>query len=193
MIGLTLVGSVALIFGWLTARRITAPIQTMAEFTRRMKQAPSLAEKIKIVGDLSDHKTYTSVNKQYKQMQEAKKLLMRRHQLSQTRKNADKNSDLSQVSAQRQESERVLAEPLLASETTEIKPGQELKHINAWTEAHDEIDELKKIFFGFMKRWVENDCIQKEVNALNLHERHPDEEPFKLMTQNDKVLARELY
>ena len=184
----------ALIFGWFTARRITAPIQTMAEFTRRMKQAPSLAEKIKIVGDLSEHKTYTSVNKQYTQMQVAKKLLMRRHQLSQNRNNVDKNSDSSQVSAQqRQESERVLAEPLLASKTTEIKPGQELKYINAWTEAHDEIDELKKIFFGFMKRWVENDSIQKEVNTLNLQERHPDEEPFKLMTQNDKVLARELY
>lgn len=59
------VGGLALIFGWLTARSITMPIKEMDVFTRRMKQAPSLVEKIKIVGDMSSSKSYLSVNKQY--------------------------------------------------------------------------------------------------------------------------------
>ena len=77
---LAVVALLALIIGWLSARSITEPIKEMAEFTRRMKQAPSLVEKIKIVEDLSNHKSYLSVNKQYTQMQEAKALLKRRHQ-----------------------------------------------------------------------------------------------------------------
>lgn len=77
---LAVVALLALIIGWLSARSITEPIKEMADFTRRMKQAQSLVEKIKIVEDLSNHKSYLSVNKQYTQMQEAKALLKRRHQ-----------------------------------------------------------------------------------------------------------------
>ena len=39
----------------------------------------------------------------------------------------------------------------------EIKPGEEVETIDAWNTYRDEIEELKKVFFEFLKRWVEID------------------------------------
>lgn len=41
--------------------------------------------------------------------------------------------------------------------SSNIKAGQELKSITEWTEMQDELDELMKIFFEFLKRWTDKD------------------------------------
>jgi len=52
--------------------------------------------------------------------------------------------------------------------------------IEAWMEPADEIEELKKVFFEFLKRLVENEGRQGDVNKPILYERHKDEKEFKL-------------
>ena len=47
-------------------------------------------------------------------------------------------------------------------------------------EPADEIEELKKVFFEFLKRLVENEGRQGDVNKPILYERHKDEKEFKL-------------
>lgn len=49
---------------------------------------------------------------------------------------------------------------------------KELKYINSWTELYDELDELKKIFFEFLKRWTERDRHLAEPNKQILYEKH---------------------
>ena len=41
------------------------------------------------------------------------------------------------------------------TEIKDIKAGQEVKLISEWNELDDELDELKKIFFEFLKRWTD--------------------------------------
>lgn len=50
-----------------------------------------------------------------------------------------------------------------------VKRGSELKTIEAWNESQDEIEELKKVFFEFLKRWVGNDGSQLNVNKPTLY------------------------
>ena len=52
--------------------------------------------------------------------------------------------------------------------------------ISTWSESYDEIEELKKVFFEFLKRWVENDGSQQNVNQPKLYERQPDWTQFNL-------------
>jgi len=70
----------ALLIAWWTGRKITTPIADMSEFTKRMKQAPSLKEKIKVVTDLAKHEQFSDVNRQYMDMKAAKDLLKRRYE-----------------------------------------------------------------------------------------------------------------
>ena len=58
--------------------------------------------------------------------------------------------------------------------------GEELKVIEEWRENYDEIDELKKVFFQFLKRWVEIDSGQQNVNKLKLYQRQKDATKFSL-------------
>ena len=65
-----------------------------------------------------------------------------------------------------------------------IAQGKELALIEAWSEPYDEIDELKKLFLEFLRRWVENDGREKEnINAPIIYERKLNpREPFSLST-----------
>ena len=45
-----------------------------------------------------------------------------------------------------------------------VKKGRELKVIEKWKVSDDEVDDLKKVFFQFLKRWVENDSTKINVN-----------------------------
>ena len=58
--------------------------------------------------------------------------------------------------------------------------GKELKRINKWKELDDELDELQKIFFTFLKRWTENDQNTVQPNVLSTWDVYSDEEPFEL-------------
>ena len=73
----------------------------------------------------------------------------------------------------------------------EVKQGQEVQLIDAWNDSYNEIDELKKLFLEFLKRWVENDGREKKsINALVIYRRKPGH-PFSLTEsdrQNDKYL-----
>ena len=53
-----------------------------------------------------------------------------------------------------------------------MKRGTELKVIDAWNDSLDEIEQLKKVFFEFLKRWVENDGSQHNVNKPTLYSRN---------------------
>lgn len=53
-----------------------------------------------------------------------------------------------------------------------VEANMELKYINSWTELYDELDELKKIFFEFLKRWTESDRHLAEPNKQILYEKH---------------------
>ena len=39
--------------------------------------------------------------------------------------------------------------------STDVKPS-DMKLARAWSQRRDEIEELKKIFFEFLKRWIED-------------------------------------
>ena len=68
----------------------------------------------------------------------------------------------------------------------EIKPGEEVGVIEAWRSYHDEIEELKKVFFEFLKRWVDIDTstvsdvnkpvLCRRLKSLDGHKA----EPFRL-------------
>ena len=58
--------------------------------------------------------------------------------------------------------------------------GNELKRIQKWDELDDELDELQKIFFTFLKRWTESDNNAVKPNVLTTWEVYSDEEPFEL-------------
>ena len=39
----------------------------------------------------------------------------------------------------------------------EVKKGEEVKFIEEWRESKDEIEELKKVYYQFLNRWLEID------------------------------------
>lgn len=51
----------AFFIGW----RIVRPIGEMTKFTQQMKEGTCLADKVKTVKDLSEHRMFTDVNRQY--------------------------------------------------------------------------------------------------------------------------------
>ena len=62
----------------------------------------------------------------------------------------------------------------------EIKTGKELKYIGQWGDYEDELDELKKIFYTFMKQWFDKDQQKDNPNVILHCEVHSDEELFEL-------------
>ena len=44
----------------------------------------------------------------------------------------------------------------MKSDGKQLKVSEEVKLIDGWSYCYDELEELKKIFFEFLKRWVEN-------------------------------------
>lgn len=71
-----------------------------------------------------------------------------------------------------------MAKPLLDHEghSENVKVGDEVKFIDLWEECANEIEELKKIFFEFLQRWINNDNRTYEVNRPVLYERQQDED-----------------
>lgn len=68
--------------------------------------------------------------------------------------------------------------PLESSQQILVKPGRELKKIRRWEALEDELDELQKIFFSFVKRWTEGVRDTSDVNELITYEVYSDEEEF---------------
>ena len=128
----------------------------MTDYTNQMKMASSLAKKIKIVEKLSDEGRFTDINKQYLEMKVAKKMLSARLKKI--------NNDTA-----------VVTTPSYLTkygEMVKVERGTELKVIDAWNDSYDEIEELKKVFFEFLKRWVEIDGSQTNVNQPTLYKRY---------------------
>ena len=69
-----------------------------------------------------------------------------------------------------------------------IPAGQELKGIREWEDLYDELDELKKIFYEFMKRWTEQTSLEMDANRPVLYERHED---YKVYSLNKDRLMKE--
>ena len=71
-----------------------------------------------------------------------------------------------------------------------MRPGDEVKLIDGWSDCYDELEELKKIFFEFLKRWVENDGSKLNVNKPILYERLSDEPFLKLQTKKEREQSK---
>ena len=66
-------------------------------------------------------------------------------------------------------------------EVKAIQAGTEVKLISEWNDLYDELDELKKIFFEFLKRWTDTERSDEfDPNCLVIYQVHRDEEEFKL-------------
>ena len=61
-----------------------------------------------------------------------------------------------------------------------IKPGSEFKQIKKWEQLEDELDELKKIYFSFLKRWTDVAKNKDEPNRAFLYDVQSDDEPLVL-------------
>ena len=53
----------------------------------------------------------------------------------------------------------------------DVKKGEEVKFIEEWRESKDEIEELKKVYYQFLNRWLEIDGSQLNVNKFKLYQR----------------------
>ena len=115
------------------------PIGDMTKYTDKMKQAPSRSKKAQIVKELSQEPRFTEINSKFMKMQAAKDLLKRRYE-EQTGTTSDKS-----------ERNRVISR----LNGFEVKAGQEVQIIEEWQSSYDEIEELKKVFFEFFKRWTD--------------------------------------
>ena len=66
-------------------------------------------------------------------------------------------------------------------EVKAIQAGSEVKLISEWNDLYDELDELKKIFFEFLKRWTDTERNDEcDPNRLIIYQVHKDEDEFKL-------------
>ena len=61
-----------------------------------------------------------------------------------------------------------------------LKPGTELRVIKKWETLEDELDELKKIYFTFLKRWTDGSQHKDEPNKAVIYEVHSDEDILEL-------------
>ena len=60
-----------------------------------------------------------------------------------------------------------------------------MKLISEWTDLYDELDELKKIFFEFLKRWTDTERNDEfDPNRPLIYQVPRDAEEFKL---NDEL------
>ena len=72
------------------------------------------------------------------------------------------------------------------TEQSPIVAGQELKYIKEWKEDfYDELDELKKIFFEFLKRWTDSNRFQLDPNKPVYYEAQEGVEEFQLDQDSD--------
>ena len=56
-----------------------------------------------------------------------------------------------------------------------------MKLISEWTDLYDELDELKKIFFEFLKHWTDTERNDEfDPNRLLIYQVQRDAEEFKL-------------
>ena len=53
--------------------------------------------------------------------------------------------------------QKTLDEEEVPPEVKAIQAGSEVKLISEWNDLYDELDELKKIFFEFLKRWTDTE------------------------------------
>ena len=63
LFSLTIIVVLTMLVAWYTGWQIATPVQDMTRYTNRMKLAPSLAKKIKIVDELSYERRFKDINK----------------------------------------------------------------------------------------------------------------------------------
>ena len=80
MMGLLLLIILTMLVAFIAGWKISRPLMNMTEYTNKMKKAPSLAKKIKIVQEMSEEPLFDYVNLQYKRMRVAKEMLEQRMQ-----------------------------------------------------------------------------------------------------------------
>ena len=61
-----------------------------------------------------------------------------------------------------------------------VNAGEEMNYINEWTQHKNELCELKKIFFEFLKRWIDSERHKIEPNKPIIYQNASDSEPFEL-------------
>ena len=66
-----------------------------------------------------------------------------------------------------------------------MRPSTELKYINRWEIFIDELEELQKIYFTFLKRWTVGDRSKNEPNKFSTYEKHSDEDEFELESERE--------
>ena len=59
----------------------------------------------------------------------------------------------------------LINEVSIEEEINEVQAGEEVEKIDAWNSYYDELDELKKVFYEFLKRWVSIDT--KTLSEVN--------------------------
>ena len=135
-----------------------------------MKRAPSLAEKVRIVKKLSDHPMFEDIDRQYWEMRTAK---------DQLKKRFEQSKSVNTIQSKSASRKGTLA---IEDNFSQIKPGQEVQFIDQWSVMKDEIEELKKVFFEFLQRCVENDGSKSTMNAPVIYNRKQvGVTPFKLL------------
>ena len=50
---------------------------------------------------------------------------------------------------------------------------------------HDELDELQKIYFTFLKRWTDGSYMKDEPNKAVIYEVHSDEDILELADEGE--------
>ena len=115
---------------------------------------------------MAKHPQFDDVNRQYDLMKAAKKQLKLRFEIHMNQNTEPDQSEKDQRA--------------LKMSNRQVKVGEECEVIEAWSLAYNEIEELKKVFFEFLKRWVENDGRQKNINAPILYETLQDQPLFML-------------
>ena len=171
--------------------KITRAIDVMTEYTNRLRKAPNVISKRRIIEEMSNDKTFADTSEFYDNMKLAKRALVHRYKQELARNGSDyrlttteaQDNDLQQkLLVETGRSRYTLTEDdEVPAEVKAIQAGSEMKLISEWTDMYDELDELKKIFFEFLKRWTDterND--QLDPNRPVIYQVHKDVEEFKL-------------
>ena len=112
---------------------------------------------------------FEKVNQQYMEMQAAKQLLKQRYLNLKNAYSASNNLSKSKTLKRSMPLTNIEEE---ANITVNIKPGEEVQTIDKWYTHYNELEELKKVFFEFLKRWVEIDAnATSAVNEPFLYKR----------------------
>ena len=59
-----------------------------------------------------------------------------------------------------------------------------------WNEKHDEIDELKKIFYEFLQKWIEDKSNEKSPNEPIVYTRLQGEREFVLLKDRRALVKK---